>query len=38
VSTLLLKKEILLENIRQDILPAISHTMGFPQLGSTSNR
>jgi ribonucleoside-triphosphate reductase (formate) len=36
VSTLLLKKEILLENIRQDILPAISHTMGFPQLGSTS--
>ena len=36
VSTLLLKKEILLENIRQDILPALSHTMGFPQLGSTS--
>ncbi len=36
VSTLLLKKEILLENIRQDILPALSHTIGFPQLGSTS--
>ena len=36
VSTLLLKKETLLENIRQDILPALSHTMGFPQLGSTS--
>ena len=36
VSTLLLKKEILLENIRQDVLPALSHTMGFPQLGSTS--
>lgn len=36
INTLLLKKEILLENIRQDILPTLSNTMGFPQLGTTS--
>jgi ribonucleoside-triphosphate reductase (formate) len=36
INTLLLKKEILLENIRQDILPTLSNTIGFPQLGTTS--
>ena len=36
INTLLLKKEILLENIRQDLLPTLSNTMGFPQLGTTS--
>ena len=36
INTLLLRKEILLENIRQDILPTLSNTMGFPQLGTTS--
>ena len=36
INALLLKKEILLENIRQDILPTLSNTMGFPQLGTTS--
>ena len=36
INTLLLKKEILLENIRQDLLPALSNTMGFPQLGTAS--
>jgi ribonucleoside-triphosphate reductase (formate) len=36
INTLLLKKEILLENIRQDLLPSLSNTMGFPQLGTTS--
>jgi ribonucleoside-triphosphate reductase len=36
INALLLKKEILLENIRQDLLPSLSNTMGFPQLGTTS--
>jgi ribonucleoside-triphosphate reductase len=36
INALLLKKEILLENIRQDLLPTLSNTMGFPQLGTTS--
>ncbi len=36
INTLLLKKDMLLENIRQDILPTLSNTMGFPQLGTTS--
>jgi ribonucleoside-triphosphate reductase len=36
INTLLLKKEILLENIRQDLLPTLSNTIGFPQLSTTS--
>src|SRR5215210_2264961 len=36
INALLLKKEILLENIRQDLLPSLSNTIGFPQLGTTS--
>lgn len=36
ISTLLSKKEIILENIRQDLLPTLSNTIGYPQLGSTN--
>ncbi len=36
VNTLLLKKEMLSENIRQNILPTLSNVFGFPEIGSTA--
>lgn len=36
ISTLLLKKEMLSENIRQNILPTLSNIFGFPEMGSTA--
>lgn len=36
ISTLLLKKEMLSENIRHGILPALSNVVSFPEVGSTT--